>query len=51
MPRRRSWTAVSGESAEEARLKTAAFVEGGVPVKLAEEVSELALMTLVPEIL
>lgn len=44
-------TAVSGESAEEARLKTAAFVEGGVPAKLAEEISELALMTLVPEIM
>ncbi|WP_455854285.1 hypothetical protein [Ensifer canadensis] len=44
-------TAISGETADEARVKTAAFVEGGVPEKLADEILELALMTLVPEIM
>ncbi|MBB4186706.1 glutamate dehydrogenase [Sinorhizobium terangae] len=36
---------------EEARLKAAAFIESGVPAKLAEEIAELSLMTLVPEIM
>ncbi|MDK1375988.1 MULTISPECIES: NAD-glutamate dehydrogenase [unclassified Sinorhizobium] len=44
-------TAISGESAEEARLKAATFIESGVPAKLAEEIAELSLMTLVPEIM
>ncbi|MDK1491055.1 NAD-glutamate dehydrogenase [Sinorhizobium sp. 7-81] len=44
-------TAISGDSAEEARLKTATFIESGVPAKLAEEIAELSLMTLVPEIM
>ncbi|THK38750.1 NAD-glutamate dehydrogenase [Ensifer sp. MPMI2T] len=43
--------AISGESAEEARLKAATFIESGVPAKLAEEIAELSLMTLVPEIM
>jgi glutamate dehydrogenase len=43
--------AISSESAEEARQKATSFVERGVPAKLAEEIAELSLMTLVPEIM
>jgi len=43
--------ATSGESADGARLKAASFIERGVPAKLAEEIAELSLMTLVPEIM
>ncbi|MGX1259194.1 NAD-specific glutamate dehydrogenase [Sinorhizobium fredii] len=43
--------AISSESAEEARLKAAGFIESGVPAKLAEEIAELSMMTLVPEIM
>jgi glutamate dehydrogenase len=43
--------AISREGAEEARLRAAGFIENGVPAKLAEEIAELSLMTLVPEIM
>ncbi|TCN31790.1 NAD-glutamate dehydrogenase [Sinorhizobium americanum] len=43
--------AISSGSSEEARLKAAGFIESGVPAKLAEEITELSLMTLVPEIM
>jgi glutamate dehydrogenase len=43
--------AISSESAEEARLKSAGFIESGIPAKLAEEIAELSMMTLVPEIM
>lgn len=43
--------ATSGENAGDVRQKAASFIERGVPAKLAEEISELSLMTLVPEIM
>ncbi|MCA1493317.1 NAD-glutamate dehydrogenase [Ensifer sp. NBAIM29] len=43
--------AISSESAEEAQLRSAAYIESGVPAKLATEIAELSLMTLVPEIM
>ena len=43
--------ALPAESAEEIRLAVASFVDGGVPEKLAKDIADLALMTLVPEIM
>ena len=43
--------ALPAESAEEIRAAVASFVEGGVPEKLAKDIADLALMTLVPEIM